>query len=274
MKKILVQNKIIAVKISKDGDDYISLTDMAKFKNYMSGVVIQNWLTTKYTVQFMGAWERFNNPDFNVLEFQYIRNEVGTNGFIVSPSMWIHKTRAIGIRSSAGRYGGTFAHKDIAFEFATWLSPEFKLYFIKEFQRLKIEENERLALGWDAKRMLTRINYKIHTDAIKEHIVLPLRLSARDSTMVYANEADVLNKALFGLTAQEWRDKNPKLEGNVRDYADVSQLVCLANLENLNAEYIRAGILQGERLLKLNESAISQMKSLIGNPSVKKLENK
>ena len=209
--------------------------------------------------------------DFNVLEFQYIRNEVGANGFIVSPSVWIHKTRAVGIRSSAGRYGGTFAHKDIAFEFATWLSPEFKLYLIKEFQRLKVEENERLVLGWDAKRMLTKINYKIHTDAIKEHIVLSQKVSIKDSSLVYANEADVLNKALFGFTAKEWRDANPKLDGNVRDYADVSQLVCLANLENLNAEYIRAGIVQGERLLKLNESAISQMRSLIGNPSLKKL---
>jgi hypothetical protein len=271
MKKITIQDKIISVKLSKDGDDYISLTDMAKFKDYMSGVVIQNWLTTKYTVQFIGGWEQLHNPNFNVLEFQYIRNEVGTNGFIVSPSTWIQKTGAIGIRSSPGRYGGTFAHRDIAFEFATWLSPEFKLYLIKEFQRLKIEENERLALGWDVKRMLTKINYKIHTDAIKEHIVLPQKLSSADLTIVYANEADVLNKALFGLTAKEWRDKNPKLEGNIRDYADVSQLVCLSNLENINAEYIRAGIPQGERLLKLTESAISQMRSLIGNSSLGKL---
>lgn len=270
MKKINLQGIQVAV-IKKDEEDYISLTDMAKFKHYMSGVVIQNWLTTKYTVQFMGSWEQIYNQNFNILEFQYIRNEVGTNGYIVSPSVWIRKTRAIGIRSSLGRYGGTFAHKDIAFEFATWLSPEFKLYLIKEFQRLKIEEDERLHLGWDAKRMLTKINYKIHTDAIKEHIVLPQKLSMKDSMVIYANEADVLNKALFGLTAQEWRDTNSTLEGNVRDYADVTQLVCLANLENLNAEYIREGIPQGGRLLKLNESAISQMRSLIRNPSIKKL---
>src|SRR3989344_1033457 len=165
-KSIKIQNINITVKLSKDNDDYICLTDMAKFKDYMSGVVIQNWLTTKYTVQFMGAWEQLHNPNFNILEFQYIKNEVGTNGFIVSPSVWISKTGAIGIRTSAGRYGGTYAHKDIAFEFATWLSPEFKLYLIKEFQRLKINENEKLASGWDVKRMLTKINYRIHTDAI------------------------------------------------------------------------------------------------------------
>ena len=174
--------------------------------------------------------------------------------------------------SRSGNNGGTFAHKDIAFEFATWLSPEFKLYLIKEFQRLKVEENDRLQLGWDAKRMLTKINYKIHTDAIKEHIVLPQKLSAKDSTVIYATEADVPNKALFGLTAQEWRDRNPRLDGNIRDYADVTQLVCLANLENLNAEYLREGLAQGQRLLKLNESAISQMRSLIGNASVSKLK--
>ncbi len=275
MKKIVIQNKGIAVKISKDGDDYISLTDMAKFKDpEATGIVIANWLTTKYNIQFMGAWEQAQNANFNVMEFHNIKNEAGSNGFILSSSAWIKKTGAIGLRSSAGRYGGTFAHKDIAFEFATWLSPEFKLYLIKEFQRLKTDENERLAVCWDAKRMLTKINYKIHTDAIKENIILPQKISAADSTMVYANEADVLNKALFGLTAKEWRDRNPKLEGNVRDYADVSQLVCLSNLENLNAEYIRAGLPQGERLIKLNESAISQMRSLIGNPSLKKLENK
>lgn len=268
MKKINLQGIEVAV-IQKDNEDYISLTDMAKFKDYMSGVVIQNWLTTKYTVQFMGAWEQLHNPDFNVLEFQYIRNEVGTNGFIVSPSVWIRKTGAIGIRSSPGRYGGTFAHKDIAFEFATWLSPEFKLYLIKEFQRLKLEENKRLTLGWDVKRMLTKINYRIHTDAIKEHILPPV-ISKADANIAFANEADVLNKSLFGMTAKEWRDAHPKVEGNIRDYADVTQLVCLANLENLNAEYIRSGLIQKDRLLKLNESAIVQMRSLINNGTIKK----
>jgi hypothetical protein len=271
MKKINTQGLQIAV-IKDDKGEYISLTDMAKFKDpEATGIVIAHWLSTKYTIQFMGAWEHVHNTGFNVTEFGNIRNEAGSNGFILSSTKWIQKTNAIGIRSSAGRYGGTFAHQDIAFEFATWLSPEFKLYLIKEFQRLKIEENERLTLGWDAKRLLTKINYKIHTDAIKEKIVLPQKLSHKDAIITYANEADVLNKALFGKTAKEWRTENSKMEGNIRDYADVSQLVCLSNLENINAEYIRAGISQGERLLKLNESAIHQMKSLLGNPSVKKL---
>jgi len=274
MKKIIIQNKTIAVKISKEGDDYISLTDMAKFKSAEStGIVIANWLSTKYTIQFMGSWEQMYNPGFNVMEFHNIKNEAGSNGFILSSSSWVKKTNAVGIRSSAGRYGGTFAHKDIAFEFATWLSPEFKLYLIKEFQRLKEEENKKLMLGWDAKRMLTKINYKIHTDAIREKIILPQKLSSKDANITYANEADVLNKALFGMTAREWRDKNSKLEGNVRDYSDVYQLVILANLENMNAEYIKEGLLQKARLLKLNASAITQMKSLLGNVNIKKLED-
>ena len=219
----------------------------------------------------MGIWEQMHNKNFNVTEFSNIKNRVGSNGFIVSSSMWIRKTNAIGVRSSAGRYGGTYAHKDIAFEFATWLSPEFKLYLIKEFQRLKIEENERLALGWDTKRILTKINYRIHTNAIKKHII-PVQVSKIQANMIYANEADVLNMALFGMTAKKWRDKNSKLEGNIRDYSDVTQLVCLANLESLNAEFIRQGISQNKRLLKLNEIAIVQMGSLIGNSSIKKLK--
>ena len=192
----------------------------------------------------------------------------------MSPQKWIESTQAIGLISRSGNNGGTFAHKDIAFEFASWISAEFKLYLIKEFQRLKLEENERLSLGWDVKRMLTKINYKIHTDAIHETIILPQQLSAQDATIVYATEADVLNKALFGLTAKEWRDKNPDLDGNMREYISVSQLVCLANLENLNAEYIRAGVPQGQRLLQLNASAINQMRSLLGNPIVKKLASR
>lgn len=272
MKKIITQGLQIAV-IKNNDEEYISLTDMAKFKDTeATGIVIAHWLSTKYTIQFMGAWEHVHNPNFNVTEFSNIKNEAGSNGFILSSSRWIQKTNAIGIRSSAGRYGGTFAHRDIAFEFATWLSPEFKLYLIKEFQRLKIEENERLFLGWDAKRLLTKINYKIHTDAIKEKIVLPQKLSQKDAMIVYANEADVLNKALFGKTAKEWRTKNPKSDGNIRDYADVLQLVCLSNLENINAEYIRSGISQNDRLLRLNESAIHQMKSLLGNTSITKLK--
>lgn len=261
----------IVTFFSERDNDFICLTDMAKFKAYDSGVVISNWLTTKYTVQFMGAWEQLHNPNFNLMEYHKIKNEVGSNGFIISSSMWINKTSAIGIKSSAGRYGGTYAHKDIAFEFATWLSPEFKLYLIKEFQRLKIEENERLALGWDAKRILTKINYRIHTDAIRTHLI-PKRVSKVQENNIYASEADVLNTALFGMTAKDWRNKNPKLAGNIRDYADVAQLVCLANLENLNAEYIRAELSQKERLIKLNESAIIQMQSLAENPSLKKLK--
>lgn len=271
MKKIHTQGLEIAV-IKKNEEEYISLTDMAKFKDReATGIVIAHWLSTKYTIQFMGAWEHVHNPNFNVTEFSNIKNEAGSNGFILSSSKWVKKTKAIGIRSSAGRYGGTFAHRDIAFEFATWISPEFKLYLIKEFQRLKEEENKRLTLGWDTKRMLTKINYRIHTDAIKCYIIPP-KISKVQANMIYANEADVLNIALFGMTAKEWRDKNPKLEGNIRDYSDVAQLVCLANLESLNAEFIRQEFPQSQRLLKLNEIAIIHMNSLLDNPGVKKLQ--
>jgi len=272
MKKINTQGIEIST-FSRNENDYISLTDISRYMDTdRTDHVIQNWMRTRDTVEFLGIWERVNNPNFKPLEFEGFRNMAGLNSFSMTPKRWINGVDAIGMINKAGRYGGgTFAHKDIAFEFAAWISPEFKLYLIKEFQRLKVEENDRLHLGWDAKRMLTKINYKIHTDAIKEHIVLPQQLSTKDSNVIYATEADVLNKALFGLTAQEWRDQNPTLEGNVRDYADVTQLVCLANLENLNAEYIREGLGQRQRLLKLNESAISQMRSLIGNASVKKL---
>lgn len=269
-KKITVKGLQI-VTLQKNKEDYISLTDMAKFKSYDSGIVIANWLSTRYTVQFMGAWEQLHNPNFNLMEFNKIKNESGSNGYIISSSFWIKATNAIGITSSAGRYGGTYAHKDIAFEFATWLSPEFKLFLIKEFQRLKDEENIRIASGWDAKRLLTKINYKIHTDAIKQNLIPP-SISKSAINFVYANEADVLNMALFGTTAKNWRDKNPKKDGNIRDYADVRQLIVLANLESFNAEFIKKGLSQSERLETLNNIAISQMKSLIDNPSVKKLE--
>ena len=271
MKKIITQGLQIAV-IKKNEEEYISLTDMAKFKGKDTGLIISHWLTTKYTIQFMGIWEQMHNKNFNVTEFRNIKNEVGANGFVVSSSMWTKRTNAIGVRSSAGKYGGTYAHKDIAFEFATWISPEFKLYLIKEFQRLKIEENERLILGWDAKRMLTKINYKIHTDSIKENIVLPQKLSSKETNILYANEADVLNMALFGMTAKDWRDKNKGKKGNIRDYCDVTQLVVLANLEGINAEMIRQKLTQPERLIKLNEIAIIQMKSLADNNSIKKLK--
>ncbi len=268
MKKIYVQGVQIAV-IRNIDQDYISLTDMLRAKD--GDFFISDWLRNRNTVEFLGIWERINNPAFNYGEFAIIRNQAGLNSYKISVKEWVKKTGAMGLRATAGRYGGTFAHRDIAFEFGTWISPEFKLYLIKEFQRLKVEENERLMLGWDAKRMLTKINYKIHTDAIKENLVLPQRLSLKDATSTYANEADVLNMVLFGETAQLWKSKNKNKEGNMRDYADVCQLVILANIENMNAEYIKEGLSQKERLLKLNESAISQMKSLIGNASVKKL---
>lgn len=273
-KKIEINNQIIAVNLSENENDYISLTDIAKVKNSeFPADVVKNWMRNYSSIEFLGLWEKINNPNFKLVEFDGFKNKSGSNSFVLSPLKWIEKTGAIGIISKSGRYGGgTFAHKDIAFEFATWISPEFKLYLIKEFQRLKIEENERLNLGWDAKRMLTRINYKIHTDAIKENIILPQKLSSKETNNIYANEADVLNMALFGMTAKEWKDKNKKQSGNMRDYANVTQLVCLANLESLNAEFIKMGMAQKERLLTLNKTAISQMKSLLENPSVKKLE--
>ncbi len=272
MKKINTQGLEIYT-FSQNENDYISLTDIARYKNPLEPKdVVKNWMRNYSTIEFLGIWERINNPNFKGVEFDSFKKDAGANSFTLSPQLWIEKTGAIGVISRSGNGGGTFAHKDIAFEFATWISAEFKLYLIKEFQRLKVEENERLTLGWDAKRMLTKINYKIHTDSIKEHIVFPQKLSKKDATVVYATEADVLNKALFGMTAKEWRNKNPKKDGNIRDYANVTQLVCLANLENINAEYIERGIPQNERLLTLNESAIRQMKSLLGNPSIKKLE--
>ena len=267
-KKITVTGTKISI-ITKGNQDYISLTDMLEAKD--GDFFISDWLRNRNTVEFLGIWERINNPDFNYGEFAIIKSQVGLNSYKISVKEWVKKTNAVGIKATAGRYGGTFAHKDIAFEFGMWISPQFKLYLIKEFQRLKIEENEKLILGWDAKRMLTKINYRIHTDAIKKHI-LPVQVSKTKANMIYANEADVLNMALFGLTAKEWRDKNSKLEGNIRDYSDVTQLVCLANMESLNAEFIRQGLPQNKRLLKLNEIAIIQMKSLLGNGSIKKLK--
>jgi len=273
-KKITVKG-LGVVTFHNKNTDYISLTDIARYKNpETTGLVISHWLSTRYAIEFLGIWEQIHNKNFNVTEFRNIKNQSGSNDFVVSDKQWIERTNAIGIISKTGRYGGgTYAHKDIAFEFASWISPEFKLYLIKEFQRLKDEENERLALGWDAKRLLTKINYHIHTDAIKENLVPPF-ISKQKENIIYANEADVLNVALFGMTAKDWRDRNPKMDGNIRDYADMTQLVCLANLESLNAEFIKVGLSQRERLQKLNEIAIYQMKSLLGNPSIKKLEER
>ena len=272
-KKINIENKEITnIKLSEKDNDYISLTDMAKhIETLEPRYVIQNWLRTRYTIDFIGSWEILHNPNFNRINFDAVRLKSGENSFTMSPEKWIKEMEAVGITSSSGRYGGTFAHRDIAFEFATWLSPQFKLYLIKEFQRLKVQQNENKLLDWDAKRHLTKINYKIHTDAIKENIILPNKISQKEANIIYANEADVLNKALFGITADEWRKNNKNKEGNIRDYTDVYQLICLANLETINAEFIKMNLSQKERLLKLNEIAISQMKSLLNNNSVKKL---
>lgn len=260
------------VTFKKNEKDYISLTDIARYKDKdRSDYILQNWMRTRSAIEFLGLWEKLYNPNFNSIEFDGFRKQSGLNSFVLTPKKWIAQTNAIGIVSKAGRYGGTYAHLDIAYEFASWISAEFKLFLIKEFQRLKQEENLRLEQGWDIKRMLTKINYKILTDAVKTHLI-PANISKNRINIVYANEADVLNVALFGKTAKEWRDENKDKDGNMRDYADVTQLVVLANLEGINAELIRQGLPQSERLLQLNQVAISQMRSLLGSSSVKKLK--
>ena len=270
-KKIEIKgSKITIVKSNKE--DYISITDIAKHKNPEStGLVISHWMSTRYTIEFMGLWEKMHNPAFNVTEFRNIKNGSGSNSFILSSKNWINSTNAIGIISKAGRYGGTYAHKDIAFEFASWISAEFKLFLIKEFQRLK--EEEQKLLGWDIRRNLTKINYRIHTNAIKEKLI-PQKLSKEQINLIYATEADVLNMALFGTTAKDWRNKNPDQKGNIRDHANVSQLVCLSNLESLNAHFITEGFSQSDRLIRLNKTAITQMELLVEDHSIKLLEGK
>jgi hypothetical protein len=269
--KLAVQGKEITI-ITRERQDYISLTDIAKYRNSDAPAdIVKNWMRGRSTIEFLGLWEQLNNPDFKLVEFDQFRNEAGSNHFVLSPQRWIDSTHAIGIVSKSGRYGGTFAHKDIAFEFASWISPQFKLYLIMEFQRLKDEEQRQL--GWDIRRNLAKINYRIHTDAIKENLVPP-ELNARQTSLVYATEADVLNMALFGMTAKQWRDANPGKKGNIRDYADVSQLVCLSNLENLNALFIREDNPQSERLVRLNQIAIHQMRLLTDAPSINRLESK
>lgn len=241
-------------------EEFISLTDIAKFKNADDPrFVIQNWMRTRSSIEFLGIWEILYNPAFNRVEFDTVKNQSGSNAFVMTPSKWIELTGATGIQSKAGRYGGTYAHKDIAFEFASWVSVEFKLYLIKEFQRL--QETEQKQLGWDVKRNLTKINYRSHTDAIRAHLIPPA-LSGKQTSLIYASEADVLNMALFGRTAKDWRDANPDEKGNIRDQANASQLVCLANLENLNALFINEGMPQPARLQKLNRIAIEQMEIL------------
>ena len=256
MAKILVNAiEIRTLKINEE--DYISLTDMLKAKD--GEYFFSNWLRNRNTIEFLGIWEKVYNPNFNCVEFDIIKSQAGLNSYRLSAKEWMEKTQSIGIISKAGRYGGTYAHKDIAFEFAMWISPEFKVYLIREFQRLK--EDEQKLLGWSAKRELAKLNYRIHTDAIKQNLIPP-ELDRKKVSIVYANEADVLNVAMFGMTAQEWRDANPDKKGNIRDYATINELICLSNLESLNSVFINDGVPQSERLIKLNKVAISQMKIL------------
>jgi hypothetical protein len=268
---VTVQGTEITI-VQHRADDYISLTDMAKYKNPdATGIVISHWLRTGYTLNFLGAWERLHNPIFNVTEFGNIKMESTDNSFILSTKQWTERTSAIGIIAKPGRYGGTYAHRDIAFEFATWLSPEFKLYLITEFQRLKSDEQQRQSLEWNLQRTLSKINYRIHTDAIKEQII-PKEITKAQAVAVYASEADLLNVALFGMTAAQWRSSNPSKEGNMRDYAALEQLVVLSNMESINALLIRQGLAQGDRLMQLNGTAIAQMKSLLGAALGKRLK--
>ena len=244
-------------------NSYISLTDIAKYRSNEPNDVIKNWLRNKDTIAFLGLWESLHNPDFKPIEFDGFRNEAGSNAFTMSPTKWIEGVNAKGIISKSGRYGGTFAHSDIAMEFASWISPEFKLYIIKDFQRLKDDENSRLSLNWNLNRELTKLNYKIHTDAIKENLIIP-ELTTAQKSFVYANEADVLNVALFGKTAKEWRDENPDKKGNIRDYSDINYLLVLANLESYNAILIEQNIPQAKRLEMLRSTAEKQLKTILG----------
>ena len=255
-KKIIVQDTEITVS-QMGGEDYICLTDMLKAKD--GDFFVTDWLRNRNTMEFLGVWERVHNPDFNYGEFATIRNQAGLNSFKISVKEFAAKTNAIGLQAKAGRYGGTYAHKDIAFEFAMWISPEFKVYLIKDYERLKSVEQAQL--GWSAKRELSKINYRIHTDAIKEHL-LPQEVSREVAALKYADEADVLNVAMFGITAKQWREANPDKKGNIRDYATINELICLSNMENLNAVFIEQGISQYDRLVKLNKIAIHQMQVL------------
>tara|TARA_R110000782_G_scaffold269225_1_gene366948 strand:- start:44505 stop:45329 length:825 start_codon:yes stop_codon:yes gene_type:complete len=269
-KKIEVKGREISLYSDK-ANDYISLTDMARYRDAdRTNYIIQNWMRTRSAIEFCGLWEQLKNPNFKRIEFDAFKNESGSNSFTLTPQKWIQATNAIGIISKSGRYGGTFAHRDIAFEFATWISAEFKFYLINEFQRLKEEESSRQNLEWNYQRHLTKVNYHIYTDAIKE-ILMPENLSKQQISFVYANEADVLNMALFGKTAKQWRDENPNEKGNIRDTANIEQLVVLSNLESLNAVLINQGIKQPNRLQQLNEVAIAQMTSLLNHKSTKKL---
>ena len=268
---VTVQGTEVAIRTHRQ-DDYISLTDVAKYKDVQNPrFIIQNWMRNRNTVEFLGIWELLYNPNFNRVGFEAVRNQTGLNSFVMTPQKWIDLTDAIGITSKAGRYGGgTFAHKEIAYEFASWVSVEFKLYLVKEFDRLKNEEVRQQALEWNLQRTLSKINYRIHTDAIKEQII-PKEVTRAQAAAVYASEADLLNVALFGMTAAEWRAANPNKDGNMRDHATLEQLVVLSNMESINALLIRQGLPQGERLIQLNTTAITQMKSLVSASIPKRL---
>ena len=268
-KKINIAGAEIAI-VSQEKDDYISLTDMAK--NQLHEVVIIKWLSLKSTIEYLGEWEALYNPGFNYTEFGTIKNEAGSNNFVLSVKNWIEATHAIGLNAKAGRYGGTYGHKDIAFHFGMWISPKFQLLLVKEYQRLKQEESNRLNLEWNLQRTLEKVNYKIHTDAIKENLI-PEKLSKKHTSIIFASEADVLNMALFGKTAKQWREDSPTENGNIRDVASIQQLVVLSNLGSINAMLIHQGIAQKSRLLQLNQMAISQMKSLVANANIKELKN-
>ncbi|MFA5203231.1 MAG: KilA-N domain-containing protein [Lentisphaeria bacterium] len=265
---IEVKGTSVSILAGKDGD-YISLTDMLRAKD--GEFFISDWLRNRNTVEFLGIWESVFNPDFNCGEFAIIKSQAGLNSYKLSVKEWVAKTNAIGLKATTGRYGGTYAHPDIAFEFGMWISPEFKIYLVKEFRRLKEEENNRLQLGWNLQRTLAKINYRIHTDAIKETLIPPAVTPAQ-ANLVYASEADLLNVALFGQTAKQWRDAHPDAEGNLRDHAPLEQFVVLTNLESLNAVLVRQGLPAPERLLRLNEIAITQMRTLLAEPNVKRLK--
>jgi len=268
---ITVQGSGIAV-ITKHEDDYLSITDIARHKNPEEPKdIVKNWMRSKTTIEFLGLWERLHNPNFKGVEFDSFMYQAGTNAFVLSPSKWIESTNAIGIISKPGNNGGTFAHRDIAFEFASWISAEFKLYLLLEFQRLKKTENQSLKLEWNLQRTLAKINYRIHTDAIKEKII-PVPVTRMQAHAIYASEADLLNVALFGQTAKEWRESNPGREGNIRDHAALEQLVVLSNHESINALLVHQGMKQPERLMQLNETAITQLKSLVANKKIKLLK--
>ncbi len=259
--KDIIQAKGFTIEVITNDfvNDFISLTDIAKYKSDEPNDVIKNWMRSKDTIEFLGLWELLNNPNFKPVEFDGFKKEAGYNAFTMSPKKWIENTNAIGLISRAGRNGGTFAHKDIAFEFASWISAEFKLYIIKDYERLKQDETNRLSLAWNVKREISKLNYKIHTEAVKTYLI-PKELSKYHQSITYASEADVLNVALFGMTAKEWREQNPDLKGNLRDYASIHQLLVLANMESYNAILIKQGISQPERLLLLNKMAIEQLK--------------